>query len=110
MTGIIIFGTKGVERTVDTGVFHCPNCRTEAQYTQRKITRFFTLYFIPVIPLGSLGELVRCDRCGSDYSTEVLRLGRHDVQQATVPWRCAVCNNVNPAEYTDCVSCGRSRS
>jgi len=109
MTGIIIFGSRGVERKIDTGYFHCPSCQCDSPYSRKKITRFFTLYFIPLIPLGSVGEFVRCDQCGSDYATDVLGLTRRDLQRASTPWRCAACKNVNPPEYSECVSCGHAR-
>jgi hypothetical protein len=107
--GIIIFGTKGVERTAGNGFFHCPHCRTDAPYTKKKLTRFFTLYFIPLIPLGTISEFVRCDQCGSDFSTEALSLTRQDVQRISAPWECPQCTNVNPPEYSSCLSCGANR-
>ncbi len=110
MIGIIIFGTRGVERKLDAGRFHCPHCRRDSSYTRKRLTRFFTLYFIPVIPLGKIGELVRCDTCGSTYSPEVLRLTPSDVQYVASPWRCTQCQNVNPADYASCVSCGNPRA
>ena len=109
MLGIIIFGTKGVERSIGSGLFHCPTCSRDSPYTRMKVTRFFTLYFIPLIPLGSMGELVRCDQCKTSYSSEVLSdMGGH-VKPATSPWQCRSCPNLNPGEYTTCVSCGGDR-
>lgn len=110
MVGIIIFGTRGVTRKVDTGSFYCPSCQYDAPYTRHKVTRFFTLYFIPVIPLGSLGEYVSCDRCASQYATEILTMGYQGSRAAAVPWVCAGCGNTNPPEYASCVSCNSARS
>jgi tellurite resistance protein len=36
------------------------------------VRRFFTLYFIPCIPLNLLGEYVECQSCEATYQPEVL--------------------------------------
>lgn len=71
---MIIFGTRGVTSTRATGQFFCPGCSGQASYRHRAARRFFTLYFIPLIPLGSLGEYVECDRCKGTYQMKVLDL------------------------------------
>jgi hypothetical protein len=109
MVGIIIFGVRGVKRKLDQGRFYCPSCQRSAPYTRYKVTRFFTLYFIPVIPLGSLGELVRCDQCDVELATEVLGYGHDQAAAVLSPWSCSQCGNVNPAEYSRCVSCRAPR-
>lgn len=35
--------------------------------------RFFTLYFIPLIPLDKLGEYVECDSCAGTFKESVLQ-------------------------------------
>lgn len=74
MVFFIIFGTRGVTYTKARGSFQCPQCRTLAPYRHRRIRRFFTLYFIPVIPLDLLGEYVECDQCRGTYKMEILQL------------------------------------
>jgi uncharacterized tellurite resistance protein B-like protein len=69
---MIIFGTRGVTSTVSEGNFHCPECRARQPYAHRKVRKFFTLYFIPVIPLESLGEYVECRSCNGTYALRVL--------------------------------------
>ncbi len=68
---MIIFGTRGVTYSAGDGEFHCPDCGTQP-YRKRRVRRFFTLYFIPLIPLDLLGEYVECGRCKDSYSPEVL--------------------------------------
>ena len=51
---MIIFGTRGVKSTLSQGQFDCPQCGSNRAYKHKKVTRFFTLYFIPVIPLGKI--------------------------------------------------------
>lgn len=69
---MIIFGTRGVRSTKATGNFNCPQCESDRGYRHRKVTQFFTLYFIPLIPLGSKGEYVECNHCKGTFITRVL--------------------------------------
>jgi tellurite resistance protein len=68
---LIIFGTRGLTLTAAEGDFHCPDCGP-AKYRHRKVRRFFTLYFIPLIPLDLLGEYVECSKCQGTYKLAVL--------------------------------------
>lgn len=72
MVAFIIFGTRGVTWTKERGQFHCPRCGDGCDYIHKTVRRFFTLYFIPCIPLDKLGEYVECGRCQGTYQTEVL--------------------------------------
>lgn len=72
MISIIIFGTRGITSTKERGQFHCPQCRGDHPYVHKSVRRFFTLYFIPVIPLDRLGEYVECRQCQGTYHTDVL--------------------------------------
>ncbi len=69
---MIIFGTRGVRSTKATGTFNCPQCEADRGYRHRKVTQFFTLYFIPLIPLGNKGEYVECDHCKGTFITKVI--------------------------------------
>ena len=70
---MIIFGTRGIRMKGGSGTFYCPQCAGTRQYTQRKVRRFFTLYFIPIIPLDSMGEYVECNYCHGTFRPEVLQ-------------------------------------
>ncbi|MDR3635372.1 MAG: TerB family tellurite resistance protein [Isosphaeraceae bacterium] len=71
---MIIFGTRGVTFGGRAGEFHCPGCGWTSQpYEHKTVRRFFTLYFIPVIPLDKIGEYVKCMTCGGMYQTDVLQ-------------------------------------
>ena len=69
---MIIFGTRGVTSTFEEGSFHCPQCDESQNYRHRKVRKFFTLYFIPLIPLGSAGEYVECRNCKGTFIPRVL--------------------------------------
>lgn len=74
MVLLIIFGTRGVTTSAGTGEFWCPGCRTKRAYEHKRVRRFFTLYFIPIIPLDVLGEYVECATCRDTYDPAVLSL------------------------------------
>ncbi|MFO0958463.1 MAG: TerB family tellurite resistance protein [Isosphaeraceae bacterium] len=69
---MIIFGTRGVTLKTGSGEFHCPQCQATRPYTYRTMRRFFTLYFIPLIPLDKLGEYVECGQCKGTFRPEIL--------------------------------------
>jgi tellurite resistance protein len=72
---MIIFGTRGVTSTIKEGKFHCPQCSNDQSYRHRKVRKFFTLYFIPLIPLGDESEYVECGRCKGTFIPKVLQRG-----------------------------------
>ena len=77
----IIFGSRGREVDEETGQFNCPNCCTvqniksdekQQKYTQVKMARYFTLFFIPIFSFQTLGRYIRCNHCHSEYNENVL--------------------------------------
>lgn len=69
---MIIFGTRGITTTPERGQFECPNCERSQQYSLKRVRRFFTLYFIPLIPLDKLGEYIECGVCNDTYKLNIL--------------------------------------
>lgn len=68
----LIMGMKVKFKPLDSGTFHCPRCAGDRQYTRHQARRWFTIFFIPVIPLGTIGTVVRCDSCGGQFGEDVL--------------------------------------
>lgn len=71
---MIIFGSRARHITIGEGQFYCPQCNTKRDYLHKKAKRYFTLYFIPLIPLDELGEYVECQTCKVTFKPEVLTL------------------------------------
>jgi len=69
---MLIWGTTQLKSVVETGVFDCPQCQCETQYKRKKATEYFTLYFIPLIPLGFRGFVTECQQCKLTYTDDVL--------------------------------------
>lgn len=69
---IVVAGLRVRTTNVDTGMFHCPNEGADRRYHHLRARRWFTLFFVPVIPLDQRGEWVECLGCASTYRTNVL--------------------------------------
>lgn len=74
---MIIYGVTTLTPVVETKPFHCPHCRSQRNGTVRAMNRWFTLYFIPIIPLGTRGHYVTCEYCSGEFSTDVLYTPMH---------------------------------
>ena len=68
----IIFGWRTRASIIARGMFLCPQCGADRHYAHKSMRRWFTLFFIPLIPLKTLGEFVECETCHSKYKTSVL--------------------------------------
>ena len=71
---MIIFGTRNRFKTVGSGQFYCPRCQVQRNYERKEAKRYFTLYFVPLIPMGDLGEFVECQTCHMTFKSEVLTM------------------------------------
>jgi uncharacterized tellurite resistance protein B-like protein len=77
---MIIFGTRGITSTISEGDFHCPQCNNSQNYRHREVQKYFTLYFIPIIPLGSAGEYVECRNCKGTFVPRILEQGAQNAE------------------------------
>ena len=71
---MIILGTKGREIEIGTGTFYCPKCDHRRPYTRKKVARYFTLFFIPLLEINKLGEYLQCADCNTTYKPDVLNI------------------------------------
>ncbi len=69
---MIIWGSRGLDLKGPSGKFFCPQCNDERDYQRRKVQRFFTLYFIPIIPLEVVHESVGCLSCKQHFTLATL--------------------------------------
>ena len=82
---LIIFGLRVFYRTIAQGIFHCRRCGGDREYRHREGRRWFTLFFMPVIPLGSVGDHVQCTTSRTRYVTDVLTQPTTAQMQAALP-------------------------
>ena len=69
---MIIYGSRGIDSVREKTNFFCPDCNGNCPATLKEVKRYFTLYFIPLFPIGSAGIYVECDTCASQYDQEIL--------------------------------------
>jgi hypothetical protein len=69
---IIIWGSRLILITIGSGTFICPRCQVTRQFRHRRFVRFFTLYYIPLFPIGEGQHFVECRGCQSHFIPEVL--------------------------------------
>lgn len=77
---MIIWGSKGKSKTVGSGVFFCPICKSRQRYHHEVIGKYFTLYFIPLFRTKKVGELIECQNCTMTFKLEVLDLSKGRAQ------------------------------
>jgi hypothetical protein len=82
---LIIFGLRVFYRTIAQGTFHCRRCGGDREYRRRSGRRWFTLFFIPVIPLNAVSEHVQCTTCHTRYVVDVLNQPTTAQMQAALP-------------------------
>jgi predicted RNA-binding Zn-ribbon protein involved in translation (DUF1610 family) len=70
----IIWGSRGITSHLETGDFYCPRCNEQVEYHLKQVRPFFTIFFIPLFPIGSAQRYVECTRCSGQYLEEVLNL------------------------------------
>ena len=71
---MIIFGTRVRHKILGEGQFFCPKCQANRAYKHKRASRYFALYFVPLIPMGTVGEYVECQTCGTAYEPQVLTM------------------------------------
>ena len=64
---MIIFGSRGLDLKRGQGNFYCPNCQADRLYTLKERKRMGHIYWIPLIPLGSVGKFVECNVCKDSF-------------------------------------------
>ena len=69
---MIIYGDRCITSSFENGNFYCPTCTVERDYQWYKVRKWFTLYFIPLIPLNIVGEYIECGACENTYETEAV--------------------------------------
>lgn len=65
-----IFGTKYKKEAVWNGVIvekFCLKCKQNRKLVEFLGKKYFSLFFIPIIPLGAEENFLHCVVCGTDY-------------------------------------------
>ena len=73
VTGVLlIWGFKVRSKLLSVHTFFCPACGGDRGGRLLSARRWFTLFWIPLIPLKEVGDYVECDTCHGHFQTAVL--------------------------------------
>jgi uncharacterized membrane protein YebE (DUF533 family) len=69
---MLIWGWTARTKTLGEGVFYSPAAGQDAPYRLVEARRWFTFFFIPIIPLKVLGTFVECQVTQATYDPAIL--------------------------------------
>jgi hypothetical protein len=81
---VICSGTICRSKEVGTGRFYCPNCRRMRIYKRQRLTRCFSVFFVPLVPLADAGEIVECMKCRQEWKPTVLQVTPSSCDERTM--------------------------
>lgn len=67
---IIIHGSYPITSDGEKGEFNCPRCRERRAFCVKRWTRYFHIYWIPLIPNNS-GSYLECASCGGTWDESI---------------------------------------
>jgi hypothetical protein len=75
---IFLFGWRTIAtRTGDAPVrTTCPACQTEADFVGVNRRQWFTLFFLPIIPMSTAQPACRCENCKAQFNTLLSQMAR----------------------------------
>ncbi|WP_321469911.1 zinc-ribbon domain-containing protein [uncultured Paludibaculum sp.] len=65
-----LVGVQPVRRTLEDRAperGHCAKCGFVSDMRHQSIRSYFTLFFVPVIPISKAEQVLTCVRCGTSY-------------------------------------------
>lgn len=80
---MIIWGSRGRTSVMGSCEFNCPQCAEPKAGDRVQVRTFFTLYFIPLFPVGTQGTYVECGTCKGTYSEDILAYDPAEEQAET---------------------------
>jgi zinc-ribbon family len=64
---MIIWGLRTRSYPLGQRPLPCPHCHREAMTSAARARRWFTLFFIPLLPIGATQIVASCGLCGYRY-------------------------------------------
>lgn len=95
---MLIWGSKGKEKEISQGQFFCPKCGDLRPYKHKRVSKYFTLYFIPLFETKNLGEVVECQICSSGFDPKILEPDNQTLFKIVAASRYEMLHGKSPAE------------
>ena len=95
---MLIWGSKGREKELSQGQFFCPKCNDLRPYKQKRASKMFTLYFIPLFETKNLGEFVECQVCRSGFDPKILEPANQSMFKLVAGSRYELLHGWTPAD------------
>jgi hypothetical protein len=102
----IIVGIGTRQRDHTPGYFFCPRCRSRKPCSQGSRVAYFTLFFVPLIPLASRGEYYRCGGCSGTFDPDDRYPYDFGDHASPKRWTCSSCGSDNLSHVHRCTTCG----
>ena len=76
----VVFGTTTKKIKEESGYFVCPECQILRPYDLSSMQTWFTLFFIPIFPVGEKkNRHVECQECSSAFYPRVLEGNKFNI-------------------------------
>ena len=95
---MLIWGSRGREKALSQGQFFCPKCNDLRPYIQKKVSKMFTLYFVPLFETKNLGEFVECQVCKSGFDPKILEPSNQGLFKIVAAARYELLHGTSPAD------------
>jgi len=69
---LLIFGVNVRLKALRTVHFGCPRCGADREGVLKRARRWFTIFFVPLIPLAEVGDVIECGTCHGRFDPRVL--------------------------------------
>lgn len=92
---MLIWGSKGKQELVSNGQFFCPHCNTTQAYKLIRITRYFTLFHMPLFKTKDLGEMVECKVCINRYKPSILEPGNQRMHKIVATTKSSLLHGIS---------------
>jgi ribosomal protein L40E len=103
------FRPRPLEQASQICAFDCPRCGREAHFLRIQLINYLFLGGVPLIPVGTVAEYVRCGECETDMKPEEILLPLAQLRELDQPWTCAKCQAESSPRVTRCVKCAHPR-
>jgi tellurite resistance protein len=78
---MILIGEMNITYTKGIGEFYCPQCQSEHPCQHKRVRRFLTIYFVPLVPLDLVSEHLRCLGCRQNHPLHAMELRADDYER-----------------------------